>query len=183
MPRYTISIAIHDNLDLTRRCLDSIFTHSPAKDYEIIVTDNASTDGSHPCLLELTRSSVPCSRLEIVHNDRNAGFGEAHNHALTLATGQFFVVLNNDLEVTPGWLELLAAEFARNPRLAIVGVRGTCCSLDDNALGRPGTTLEYIEASCLMIPTALARRHGLFDEAYRFAYLERIGTSKAHSVP
>jgi len=165
MPRFTVSIAVYNRLELTRTCIDSIL-HSGG-DFEVIVTDNASAEDTRDYL----RSLDP-SRFRIVTNRENLGFNGPHNHALTLARGEFFVVLNNDLEVTAGWLDIMAAKFAQNPNLAICGVHGGCTRIDKDAVGVDDRELEYVEGSCLMIPTVLARRHGLFANYLKFAYFE-----------
>lgn len=164
MPRFTISIAVYNRLELTKSCIDSIL--KSGGDYEVIVTDNASAEDTKDYL----RSLDP--RFRVVTNRQNLGFNGPHNHALTLARGEFFVVLNNDLRVTPGWLDVMAAEFARNPRLAVCGVHGGCTSISKDGRGTGERALEYIEGSCLMIPTALARAHGLFSNYLKFAYFE-----------
>lgn len=108
----------------------------------------------------------------MVSNPKNLGFGAPHNHALTLAKGTYFAVLNNDLEVVPGWLEGMEKKFQENPKLAVAGVKGGCTSLNPDGTGFPGPALEYIEGSCLMIPVELARKHGLFSTYLKFAYYE-----------
>lgn len=165
MPKFTISIAVHNLLESTRSCINSIL--ASGGDWEAIITDNGSTDGTAEYLRSLDKS-----RFRVITNPENLGFIIPHNRALTLARGDFFVVLNNDIQVVPGWLDIMAAEFARNPNLAICGVLGGCNSLSPDGRGILGDRLEYVEGSCLMIPTALARKHGLFANYLKFAYYE-----------
>lgn len=172
-PRFTVSILCHNKLALTQACLRSVMAHS--RDCEVIVTDNASADETPAFLRDFAAKHA--GRVRIVTNARNLGFKDPHEHALTLARGEFFVLLNNDMEVCEGWLEKLAEPFAGNPRLALTGVAGTCCIVDGQlkgqALGHGGIqTPEYVEGSCLMIPTGLARRLGLFAPWLRFIYWE-----------
>lgn len=162
-PRFTISIACYNNLELTRKCLASVLEHSP--DAEVIVTNNASTDGTTEYLATLPNVGV-------IANTENQGFIRPHNNALGFARGDYFVVLNNDIEVTKGWLEKMYQQFILNPNLAIVGLQGNCCSLDENFNGFMGDKLEYVEASCLMVPTWLVKKHGLFSSYLNFAYGE-----------
>lgn len=102
-PRYTVSILAYNNLHLTQRCLRSVAMHS--RDCEVIVTDNASTDGTAAYLADFAAKHPSLAR--IITNSANLGFSEPNNHALTLARGEFFVTLNNDVEVCAGWLEML----------------------------------------------------------------------------
>jgi len=174
--RYAISIAVHNNLELTRKCLESVFVCSEGQDYVLVVTDNASSDGTRE-YLELIEKDR--SNLIVVKNDRNMGFGVPHNEALALVMGrgydqkpQYFVVLNNDLEVCGRWLRDMSAALESDPLNAICGIKGTCCGIDKNGIGRPSETPEYVEASCLMIRTDLLEQHDLFSGDYIFAYYE-----------
>lgn len=167
-PRFTISILCHNRLELTQACLRSVSVHS--RDCELIITDNGSTDGTPAYLANYAAVNAP--HVHLVTNPTNLGFIAPNNHALTLARGEFFVTLNNDMTVCEGWLEKLAAPFEHNPKLAITGIKDTCTTISEKLIGTKGARLDYIEGSCLMIPTALARRHGLFSPYLNFAYWE-----------
>ncbi len=168
--KYSISIALFNNLALTRQCLELIFQNC-GEDFELLLTDNCSTDGTREYIRWL-----PAHNKQVILNEQNAGFGRAHNRALKMARGEYFIVLNNDLFIDEqNWLTKLAAPFAANPRLAITGLKGNPCMIvtDPEIRGvcHP-TIVEYVEASCLMMPTALARTHGLFSDELEFAYFE-----------
>src|SRR5689334_15851679 len=111
LPKFTISVLCHNRLELTQACLKSVFQHS--KDYELIITDNGSTDGTKVYLDSLLRKNW----LRIVTNPTNLGFNAPNNHALTLAKGEYFICLNNDMTVCEGWLERLAEPFTKDPKL------------------------------------------------------------------
>jgi ADP-heptose:LPS heptosyltransferase/GT2 family glycosyltransferase len=163
MVKYTVSIVCHNRRDLTEACLRSVLAHS--KDAEIVVTDNNSTDGTAEYLKSLY------GKIKIITKFSNTGFVEPHNRALVGALGKYFVVLNNDAEVCANWLDIMANEFC-DPKVAIVGTKASCHTLDKGGTGFKGRTLDYIEGSCLMIPVAIARHHGLFDPAYKLIYFE-----------
>lgn len=165
MPKFSISIALWNNLIFTKPCIESI--KKAGGDYELIVTDNASWDGT----AEWLESIKPALPLTVIRNSENLGFILAHNRALVPAKGEFFIVLNNDTELPPGWLDAIEEKF-RNPKVALVGARGQCKTLDAYGTGHPGDRLDYIEGSCLAARTALVRKHGLFDEVYKFGYFE-----------
>jgi ADP-heptose:LPS heptosyltransferase/GT2 family glycosyltransferase len=174
--RFAISIAVHNNLELTKKCLRSVFACSYGRDYLLIVTDNASTDGTRGYLEDFERDQP---NVIVVKNEENLGFGVPHNHALALALARLspptsfrFVVLNNDLEVCGRWLEDMADALEKDPKNAICGIAGTCCGIDKSGIGRPSKTPEYVEASCLMIRADLAQKHGLFSPDFQFAYYE-----------
>jgi GT2 family glycosyltransferase len=166
-PRFTISVLCMNHLDVTTRCIESILKHS--KDYELIITDNASSDGTAEYLRKLQSNH---KHITVVTNTENKGFQDPNRFALTLAKGEFFVLLNNDMEVCDQWLEDLVKPFGGNPKMAITGAAGTFGHVTNDYKAAATGKLEYVEGSCLMIPCALARKHGLFSDYLRFAYWE-----------
>lgn len=166
-PLYTVSIAVHDRVDLTKRCLDLVLEHSPRDELQIIVHDNASGPETEKFFddnlyVEAERSSI------------NLGFGAAHNSNLNFADGIYFVVLNNDVDVCHGWLEVMRERFLEDPEIAIVGPSSSACRLNELGMGSrsPLALADYVEGSCMMMPTWLARHFGLFDPEFKFAYCE-----------
>jgi len=166
MIKYTISIVTVNQLEKLKACLNSVFSHSTAGSFEVIVTDNGATQEIKQYL------KLQGLGLGILTFEKNVGFIKAQNNALTYAHGDFFIPLNDDVEIlTPGWLELMEEEFYKDDAVGLVGVRNTCTEIGSDFIGRPGS-LEYIEGSCLMIPVCLARRYGLFDTIYEWGYYE-----------
>ena len=98
-----ISIVIlnYNGAAMLRRFLPSVLAHSG--EAEVIVADNASTDFSRDVL----RDEFPAVRTILL--DRNYGFAEGYNQALRQVEADVFVLLNSDVEVTPGWLTPLIA--------------------------------------------------------------------------
>ncbi len=81
-------------------------------DTEIIVADNHSSDDS----MEFMRRTYPNIRLII--NSENWGFAKGYNVALRQIKARFFVLLNSDIEVSPGWVEPIIAKMKGNPMVA-----------------------------------------------------------------
>lgn len=94
-------------------CLDSLRAQT-VRDFEIIVADNASADDSR----ELLTRQYPEVRLLAL--DRNYGFTGACNAGLRVAAGQILVLLNNDTQAEPDWLQEIVAAFARRPEVGMV---------------------------------------------------------------
>ena len=94
-------------------CLDSLRAQVYAN-VELIVVDNASTDGSQA----LIAGRYPEVRL--VQLPANRGFTGACNAGLEAARGEILVLLNNDTEAAPTWLEEVRAAFARHPEAGSV---------------------------------------------------------------
>ncbi len=94
-------------------CLDAL-RRQTFRDFEIIVADNASHDGS----LELLERDYP--EVKVIALSRNLGFTGGNNAGIRAARGEFIVLLNNDTEVDPHWLEEILAAFARHPEAGSV---------------------------------------------------------------
>ena len=107
-----ISIVIlnYNGAAMLRRFLPSVLAHSG--EAEIIVADNASTDASRDVL----RDEFPAVRTILL--DRNYGFAEGYNQALRQVEADVFVLLNSDVEVTPGWLTPLITYLESHPECA-----------------------------------------------------------------
>lgn len=100
-PQASIAVLTHDNLAFSRLCLESLLANTEYPNYELLVVDNASTDGTPAYVRELAQR-FPWVRP--IFNDSNAGFGPGNNQALAAASGEILVLLNNDTMLPRGWL-------------------------------------------------------------------------------
>ncbi len=167
MPKVSISLLAFNNLALTRRCIESVMANST--DYELLLTDNGSTDGIAGYFDQLAKDYMT---MRVFHNPTNEGFIGPNNRVFNEAHGDYFLCLNNDTTVGPGWLEALLAPLETSPIAALSGPAGRCQSLRQDFMGFAGGPLEYIEGSCLCGKTEILQLHGLFDDGLHFAYGE-----------
>jgi GT2 family glycosyltransferase len=116
--KVTIVILTWNGLAYTKRCLETLRERTTFPDYEVVVVDNGSTDGT----VEYLRS-LPWVRL--FENRVNLGFVKGNNRALAeCGGGSDFVLLNNDTEIIqPEWLSRLQATAYSAPEIGIVGAR------------------------------------------------------------
>jgi GT2 family glycosyltransferase len=122
----SIIILCCNELQYTQLCLESVLRHTRPP-YELILIDNASTDGTPDYLEALRRQTVP-QRVEVIHNYENLGFPKGCNQGLSRAQGRFVVLLNNDTIVTPSWLEGLTSWTAHPTlRAGLVGPTSNYC--------------------------------------------------------
>ncbi|MCS7282791.1 MAG: glycosyltransferase family 2 protein [Anaerolineae bacterium] len=94
-------------------CLESL-RRQTWRDFEIIVVDNGSQDDS----LSLLARDYP--EVRVLALGENRGFAGACNAGIRIARGEFIVLLNNDTEADPHWLEEVVAAFRRHPQAGIV---------------------------------------------------------------
>ena len=179
----SIVIPVFNKIDLTRDCLASIQAKTSGN-FEIIVVNNASTDGTTEFLREMEKAGV----LRHIANEANHGFARACNQGAQAARGSLVLFLNNDTQVTPGWLDAMAAA-ARRPQVGIVGAK---LLYGDNRIQHAGIgfingipdhphrfasadapevnrfrELDMVTAACLMVHRDLLLEVGGFDEVYR----------------
>lgn len=102
-PLISIIILNYNGGNLLIRCVDSVLK-SNYKNFEIIVVDNASKDGSQ------NRTKQEFSSIQLIQNKNNLGYCEGNNIGIRNSNGDFLVILNPDTTVEPNWLdELISA--------------------------------------------------------------------------
>lgn len=98
---------------LMERFIPVLLDNVPKENCFVVVADNGSTDDSLPWL----QSSYPT--VEVIALDHNYGYAGGYNRALQMIEADYYVLLNSDVEVTPGWVEALTAFMEDNPDAGI----------------------------------------------------------------
>lgn len=189
-PTVTILVPAYNHLTVTLECLASITAaQRPGDpDFELLVADDASTDDTAKILASI-------ANLRVVSQPTNLGFLRNCNAAAKEARGKYLLFLNNDVQVTPGWLKALvdcldgdATVGAAGPRIVYpngwlqeAGTRwhrdGTAelVGLNDQPdLPRYSYSrdVDYCSGACLLVRQAEFQSMGGFDERYAPAYCE-----------
>src|SRR5260370_1728783 len=141
--------------DMLRGCLRSLTGVLQGVRLEIIVVDNASTDGA----ADMVAQEFPHVRL--LRNASNVGFSRANNLAVKQARGRFLFFLNNDTLVPPGTLRRLVAYLEAHPEVGMVGPRLRDAQGNVQVSYRPRPTV-----ATLLHKTSLLRWTGLFRSSY-----------------
>ena len=184
----SIVIPVFNQLPLTQFCLSSVQQHHDQVRFEVIVVDDCSTDATASEIGKLPG-------VVYLRNETNAGFIASCNRGAGKARGKYLVFLNNDTEVTEGWLSSLLETFALQPRAGLVGSKlvypdgrlqeaGGIIWRDGSGWNRGKfqdpdkpeynylKEVDYCSAACVMLPKSLFEKVGGFDAKYAPAYYE-----------
>lgn len=118
-PKVSIIIPVFNNFEFTYACLDSVDKYSNYSNYEIIVVDNNSTDETSNWLKGWMEAEPKTRKL--ITNKSNLGFSAAINQGLQLASGDYFILLNNDTYVTYDWINNLLQKYLADSTIGIIG--------------------------------------------------------------
>ena len=188
-PVVSIVMITYGGWELARQALESVraLTDHP---YEVIVVDNASTDGT------AARLSREVAGAEVLLNSKNHGFGVACNQGAAVARAPFLLFLNSDTIVQPGWLpplfEALTDETVAAAGPQFLNADGSLQEAGALVLPTGGTVLhghgeradlaefrfrrlvDYVSAACLIVRRSLFNDLGGFDPVYGLGYYEDV---------
>lgn len=196
---FSFIIINYNDYDSTWNCLRSIKKFCSNYPYEIIVIDNASSDGSVEKLEEEFKDVL------FKKNEQNLGFAKACNQGIEIAVGEFLIFLNNDFEFTTDIFDRIIDKFKRYENLGLLGFQllnpdGTVQKTDFKfptiprrilqltivpfmrkhssaklpSLNAKDRIVDYIKGALMIIPAKLLNQLQLrFDENY-FMYHEEM---------
>ncbi len=114
-PFVSVVIVNYNGKSFLPGCLQALADQTyPRECFEVIVSDNGSTDGS----LELLEASYPW--VKVLKNEKNLGFASGNNVAFEAAQGEYLIALNNDTAPLPDWIEKLVMEAEKYPRAGLI---------------------------------------------------------------
>lgn len=115
----TLSIVVlcWNDVGVIRDCLHSIYANTRLEDFEVIVSDNGSTDGS----VEFIRNTYPA--VQVIENGANLRFSKGNNVGIRLSKGRYVLILNPDTLIHEGSLERWVDFADRHPEAGAFGCR------------------------------------------------------------
>lgn len=118
--RTSVIIPVFNKVELTRACMKALYRTLASDRFELIIVDNASTDGTKEFLRELQKQQT---NVTVIENRTNLGFSKANNIGARAASGTHLLFLNNDTEPTEYWLDRLLAVYREERSVGIVGAK------------------------------------------------------------
>lgn len=190
-PKVSIIVLTYNNLELNKQCINSILRKTAYANYELIIVDNCSTDGTVEYLRTLEQEKY--SNVKIIFSDVNTGFAGGNNIGIKQSSGEYVLLLNNDTAVSRGWITSMVKHLEKNPKLGM-------CNPVTNSIGNESQiavhytneqemdrfayvytnshmNMEYNDVDRLPLFATLIRRDmiqqiGLLDENYKVGMFE-----------
>ena len=106
-----------NKIEYTKKYIQSLYTYT--KDFELILVDNGSTDGTAEYLKQLQKKQ---NNIKVIFNSENLGFAKGNNQGIEIAQGEYIGFLNNDILLYPNWFEECEKVF-KNKKAAFVAPR------------------------------------------------------------
>lgn len=173
--KLSIITLTYNKLEYTKKFIESLFKYT--KDFELIIVDNGSTDGTVEYLKTI-------DNIKTIFNIENLGFSKGNNQGLELATGEYIGFLNNDILLSPNWFEEIEKIFQKE-NAGFISPR-QINPYYDNAT--PRNYLKYFQKqkyknqynkdfdecvfSCVITKRNVLDKIGVFDENYSPAFFE-----------
>lgn len=175
MPDISICLVSLNTRDLLKGCLESLFADPTRFTYEVIITDNGSTDGS----IEMLAEDFP--PVKVILNESNLGYTAPMNQALRAGSGRYLMQLNPDTVIQPGLLDGLVDFMDSRPQAGICTPKvlnrdGTLQKQCRRSAARPWDAVSYVLGLSKLFPRS--RTFG----RYLMTYLPEDETSEVEAV-
>lgn len=121
--KLSIIIVNYNTFTLTKQTIDSVLCKKHNFSYEILLIDNASSDGSIEALEECFKEECQNQLIHIIKNTENLGFAKANNIGMRRAKGTYILLLNSDTEVEGNCLENCLQQMEQNEKLGALGCK------------------------------------------------------------
>ena len=121
--KLSIIIVNYNTFTLTKQTIESVLCKKYNFTYEILLVDNASSDGSIEALEGYFKEESENELIHIIKNTENLGFAKANNIGMRMAKGEYILLLNSDTEVEDDCLEQCIEQMEQNKNLGALGCK------------------------------------------------------------
>ena len=198
MSKTAVVILNWNGIAYLKEFLPSLLSYTSIPDVELVVADNASSDGS----VEFLKAQY--AEIKVVKLDKNYGFTGGYNRALAQLNADYFMILNSDIEVTEGWIQPLIAlmdqqadvaacsplllDYNRKEKYEYAGAAGgyidrygyTFCrgrifdkQEEIQSAYNKATDVFWTTGACMLVRAEMFQKAGGFDENF-FAHMEEV---------
>ncbi len=184
--KVSIVIPVYNNLELTKNCINSILKAKNSTSYEIIISDDCSTDNTKEFCLSLTKKY---KNIKYRRNEKNMGFSFTCNRGAEISEGEYLLFLNNDTIVKDYFIDNFFIAFEKFKNVGIIGGK---LLYEDNTIQHAGVIIfpdnkvdhlfryfpkDYknannfyefsaVTGACLLISKNLFKKLNYFDENF-----------------
>jgi len=182
MRKCDIVIVTWNQLEYTRLCVASVMAHTDVPS-RLIIVDNGSSADTVDYLKSLTPNKFV--EIKLIFNNENLGAIKARNTGIREFEADYLCLLDNDVEVTPGWLSKMIRLAEENPGIGAINpssnnfgqVPPAGTGLNDYAKSLEGLKGQYLEIGtcisfCMLIKGGIVKKIGLLDENFEVMFYE-----------
>lgn len=191
IPSVSIIVLTYNNLKLNRICINSILENTAYPDYELVIVDNNSTDGTVEYLKDLEGKEYP--QVKVIYNEENVGFAGGNNIGMQQTRGEYVLLLNNDTVVTRGWITNLTKHLENDEKYGMCGaitnsigneamvranyknmktMREFAYSYTASHMGEEYLDTDRLAMFCTLIRRTIIEEHGALDQQYKIGMFE-----------
>lgn len=163
----SVIVLSHNRVEEVAARLDSLCPAAEETGYELIIVDNASTDGTRELL---KRAGSRYKSLRVVLNDENVGVAEGRNSGSRIAQGRYLLFIDDDTSISIEDIMLLRAHLADNPHIGVVSPRviHTASGVAQNEHGDVVRNVGNYHGACHIVRGEVLRKIGYVDPKCTF---------------
>jgi len=192
--KVSIVVLTWNKLNYTKKCFNFLKRNTKYANWEVIVVDNGSTDGTIDYLKEKKRSEG--EKYKIILNSKNLGYAGGVNQGIKAAHGDYILLLNNDVYVWENWLTNMVDTIEGEEEISVVGARliypqnnriqhagiafirkiEPLHIYKNSSINNPNVnevrSVDAVTGACMLIKREIIDEIGFFDERFKFGGFE-----------
>jgi len=170
--KVSIIVPVFNQWRYTKQMLASLYSNNDMSNVEIIIIDNGSTDETNT---EVNRMIIDGRRIVLLKQDRNLGVAKAWNIGLRQASGEYIIIMNNDLLIPKNFIKNYVTCFEKNPDVYAINPIHTDFRVPENFWKKSSEMADQplnivttwgIAGFCFGIRRTVVEKIGFFDEQF-----------------